>query len=184
MALARGPVIYRAPSMSPELSESAKDEHEHPEEFVPRLLLPPPRTGLAALRYRAAVTVLRIAHSVGLDQAQVTYVARLGFFLVKMVSLARPCWPFMVNLEVSVPLVIVAALDVGVSSSAAMPLVRRRSREHHRLWMTRAWGFVTSVILLVLHLAVVWLARRWEALCIAATHQSTWDHWEPDPVEH
>jgi hypothetical protein len=183
MTLTRKPVIYRAPSISPESSELARHESEHPEEFVPRLLLPPPRTGLSAIQYRTAANILRIANSVGLNQPQLSYVSRLSFFLVKLMVLGRPCWPFMVNLGVSAPLLVVAALDLASASSYGATLTRYRSVEHHGLSMARPWGLRTSLVLLVLHFAVVWLAGRWEALCAAAPQENHWAHWEADTIE-
>ncbi|CAK7233094.1 putative serine/threonine-protein kinase iks1 [Sporothrix curviconia] len=116
------------------------------------LLMPPPTTRWGEVRHRTAVFLYRHAESLA-------FVVRTALFLSKIVSLTRPCWPYTVRAGVGASLLVLAALDLG------MP----RTPTH--------WGWWGSLVLLVVHFAVLGLAARSEVLC-TSTDDEPWDAWE------
>jgi hypothetical protein len=130
------------------------------------LLMPPPPTRLGALTQSIEVArhhLQLVGHRHG-DSIQL--VLRLLLFLVKLLSLAKPCWPYMVNLEVGVPLMTIAAIDLGIPAQKDP-----YSRESGLAWN---WGLRTSVTLLIVHFLGLWLATRWTSLCALAPHWMDW----------
>lgn len=117
--------------------------------FSPPLLLPPPRSRTNALQQQ-------LIQLTSIDRATLTHATRTGLFLAKLATLARPCFPYVARPEVSVPLVLVAALDFGGA--------RRASAGWARL------------LLLVLHFVALWVARRWGALCVVPPRDA-WAEW-------
>ncbi|CAK7236924.1 putative serine/threonine-protein kinase iks1 [Sporothrix bragantina] len=116
------------------------------------LLMAPPTTRWGEARHRAAIFLYRHAESLA-------FVVRTALFLTKMASLTRPCWPYTVRVGVGASLVLLAALDLG------MP----RTMSH--------WGWWGSLVLLVVHFAVLGLAARSEVLC-TLTGEEPWGTWE------
>ncbi|KAK1245869.1 hypothetical protein MKX07_004938 [Trichoderma sp. CBMAI-0711] len=167
--------------------------HAHSE--GPLLLAPPPQQ-FSTIPHGAGLLLMRFCAITGVTPDTVKYLGRLGLFLVKLATLVRPCWPYMTTLEVGGPLVLLAVLDLGLpttshhhSSSAAaaatnvrtagnVALGPRRRPSHGELATSlfRQTGVGTRLLFLALHLAVVWQAARWEALCVAVPRDE-WDGW-------
>ncbi|RDA91870.1 hypothetical protein CP533_0365 [Ophiocordyceps camponoti-saundersi (nom. inval.)] len=144
------------------------------ETFSPPLLMAPPRTRGAELRYQLQMAAHRLVTVFGVGEGMIGYIARLGFFLLKLGSLARPCWPLAASPQVSIPLVVVAALDLGLSSGS--PFTRRRRRRVVAGLSLQLSLFPTSLVLLAFHFIVLWLARRWSTLCVSAPSED-WNQW-------
>ena len=148
---------------------------------TPRLLLPPPSGGaLSQLRRRGAAGLARLLTLVGLDGEGVNHGFRVALLLLKMGLLAQPCWPYMTRLEVGLPLLLVATMDVRPpppppphAGSAAVIWDRQHG---HDLSSFRIRGFWTSMLLLVAHGVVVWMAAEWNSLCVADPRDE-WAGW-------
>lgn len=99
----------------------------------------------------------------------------LGIFLAKMLALTRPCLPFMFNLAAGLPLVLLAALDLGVT------LTRRSSGILDEHASNRAqsgrhldWGPRTSLVLVGLHFLFAGAMDRFDVLCSPPPDGSAW----------
>ena len=144
----------------------------------PPLLMAPPLTRGGAASYQIEVALDRMVTALGLSWDLLSYITRLGVFLLKLGTLGRPCWPYVARLEVSIPLVIVAALDLGlptITTSFAM----RQSQSDQSALVARylpSAGIGTSLILLGLHFAVLWVARKWDTLCVSIPRDD-WAEW-------
>ncbi|KAI1856397.1 hypothetical protein JX265_011644 [Neoarthrinium moseri] len=135
----------------------------------PPLLMPPPTTFWGDMQHRREITqhhILRFYHD-NIDG--IVFLSRLGLFLIKMASLARICWPFMVRLEMGAPLIGIAAIDLGMPHKDGLvvpyqggPRMRRRSGSSR--W---TWGWRVSGALLMLHFSIIWAAWRWDNSCAA-----------------
>ncbi|KAM5372530.1 hypothetical protein ACJZ2D_007430 [Fusarium nematophilum] len=159
----------RDASESPEL-------HERRSSQSPPLLLAPPTPPSGALRERLGMFLIHIMTVSGPTLPLVSYITRLGLFAVKITSLTRPCWPFMVQPNIAIPLVAVAALDLGLPRLTTYPATVRPGYGDNFSTGLRAWGLGTSFILLCLHFTVLWVAGGWETLC-AARQQEGWVEW-------
>ncbi|KAF2091840.1 kinase-like protein [Saccharata proteae CBS 121410] len=113
---------------------------------TPRLMLPPPRTYSSRL--------YQIFASAG-----VVMVLKITFFVIKLLSLSRPCTPFAASPWVSYPLLCAAALDFAFMGFG------------HQRWPV--W-LASSLLQLTVHLAVVGLAMNWDALCVRRA--PVWQH--------
>lgn len=169
MTVTRSQDGYREPSPTRRTEVTASTDEAS---FRPPLLLAPPRSRTSELQHRLSLSLFRLFSFLGLEQTMVNYVVRLSLFLFKIATLARPCFPYVPSPQVSIPLVLVAAIDFGlpgpVSSSS---MVRRASVRRSAIG-----GPGTSTVLLVLHLAVLWTASRWGALCVPAP-RDVWADW-------
>lgn len=86
-------------------------------------------------------------------------------FLAKMAALTRPCLPFVFKLTTGLPLILIAALDLGAT-------VTRRSSGHWDGSVDRAhpgprldWGTKTSLVLLGFHFLSAWALNQLGLLC-------------------
>ncbi|KAF4469822.1 iks kinase [Fusarium albosuccineum] len=165
---------FSAPSVrdAPEVPEL----HERQSSQSPPLLLAPPSTTSNALRDRLAIFLMRIITISGPNFPLLSYMTRLGLFAIKITSLTRPCWPFMVQPNFAIPLVAVAALDLGLPRLTSYPPAVTQGYGDYFSSGPRAWGLGTSLILLCLHFTVLWVASGWETLC-AASEQERWVEW-------
>ncbi|PHH58521.1 hypothetical protein CDD81_5488 [Ophiocordyceps australis] len=143
----------------------------------------PPRTGAAEVRYQLDLAMYRVCRLLGLHHGLSGHVGRLALFLVKLAALAQPCWPYVTRLEVALPLLLVAALDLGVSRGGRrVPLdvaggtSAAAAAAHHDVAARAPSGMVTSLFLVALHFGVLWLARRWNVLCVVPA-QHDWGEW-------
>ncbi|KAK0385098.1 hypothetical protein NLU13_7576 [Sarocladium strictum] len=149
--------------------DQSTDGHEEP--LLSPLLLPgpPSTTMLGRLTSTTQVAMQRVGRITGVTSATVEYVSRLSLFLVKLSSLAQPCWPYMPTLQVAIPLVVLAALDLRVSSTEL-------TNGHHRGLRWRA--IITTIGLLTLHVGLLWVARSQDALCIVIQQEiDGWPDW-------
>ncbi|CCF45643.1 hypothetical protein CH063_03660 [Colletotrichum higginsianum] len=159
--------------LSPEREESVDSSKDEPLNSPP-LLMPPPATPFEALRHKLMIGRMRASQLVRYNANPLLAVLRLGFFLSKMLSLTRPCWPFMVSPNIAAPLVMLAALDLGLASAGTRPLTPYGRETSRRMpnGLPWAWGLRGSVVLVVLHLIVLWFGRHWNSLCTRGSN--TW----------
>ncbi len=154
---------YHRPTINTDLGRHSSHEISTP------LLLPPPRTHLEQLQHQTMLAVFRTCSLIGLQRHTVVYAARIGIFALKITTLTRPCWPYMPSLQVSIPLISVAILDL-----ASQPNPRQSSRQ--LLFSSVSRGPWTALLLLTFHFAVLWLASRWNTLCARALRDE-WTDW-------
>ncbi|KAH6609036.1 iks kinase [Trichoderma cornu-damae] len=150
------------------------NDHAHPD--GPLLLAPPPQ-GASTIPRGAGLLILRFCAAMGAAPDAVRYLGRLSLFLFKLATLIRPCWPYMASLQVGVPLVLLAVLDLGLpTASTNTTLARRPSHGELVTSLSRQTGLGTRLLFLALHLAAVRMASRWNALCVAVPHDE-WASW-------
>lgn len=157
---------YARPSVT-----SSNADH-HPREPLPspertlrpasNLLMAPPTTWTGHIRHKLWLGYYHLAQLVGLGDESVSvsvpFLLRLGIFLGKMLTLLRPCWPYVVNPWLGAVLVLIAGLDLGPVPSMAQP---RSSWERSTgLRPVRISGFLVLV-----HFVILWAAGRWGPLC-------------------
>ncbi|KZL70338.1 calcium-dependent protein kinase [Colletotrichum tofieldiae] len=152
--------------LSPEREESVDSIKDEPLSSPP-LLMPPTATPSEALQHKLMIASMRASQLVRYNAGPLLAVLRLGFFLSKMLSLTRPCWPFMASPNIAAPLVILAALDLGLANAGTRPLGRYGQETSRRIsnGLPWAWGLRGSVLLAVLHMIVLWVGGRWNSLC-------------------
>lgn len=115
---------------------------------TPRLMLPPPSS--FALRVHNFFATPAVAS-----------VLKLSMFLIKVLSLSRPCSPFAANPWVAYPLLCMAALDFGfLGAMISIPLARGSP------WARLQVGLVGSLVLLAVHFFVTAGAASWGRLCV------------------
>lgn len=142
---------------------SVHDSHDGPDPkerdvlHTPPLLMAPPDRSVDSLSHKIGMIVFRAWALLRPFVSTMGYFVRLGLFVVKMVSLARPCWPYMVSLHLGIPLVAVAALDLGLPRMGIVYSYNRRT-----------WGIATSLALLILHFSILWMTSGRAALCAMA----------------
>jgi serine/threonine protein kinase len=131
---------------------------QHPPAVINTPLLPAPPTTLSStIEQRLRLMyhdVMRFNHEY---TEMLLFFGRLGLFFAKVASLTKPCWPYMVNLQLGGALVTIAAVDLSLSRQPVSPLS----------------GWRASVVLLVLHFLVLWAASRWGTVC--AEIRDEWD---------
>ncbi|KAM3532998.1 hypothetical protein MY4038_003717 [Beauveria bassiana] len=153
-------------------------DHHHQRAPTTPLLLPPPRSRWAEIEHRISVVLYHACHALGIETQSLVYAFQLALFALKTATLARPCWPYVANLEVCAPLLVVAALELLFASSpvshvgGGSPL--RGGQRYHVGGLFQARG--TGALLLAFHFATLWLAGRWDALCVHGPHQE-WTDW-------
>ncbi|KAH6978967.1 kinase-like domain-containing protein [Fusarium venenatum] len=160
----RSSIVTPAVSVS-DASESA-DLHERRSSQSPPLLMPPPTTAADALRRRATIFILHFMNLAGSHSPLLSYIIRLGLFGIKVTTLVRPCWPLMAELNVAIPLIGVAALDLGLPQVTSYSPMMIQGHGDYFSSGPRAWGLGMSLVLLVLHFTVLWVASGWETLCV------------------
>lgn len=139
------------------------------------LLMPPPATPLEQARHQVVVAHHNLSLFIGRHASPLVSSIRLAFFGVKMASLTRPCWPYVVNPVIGTFLVIVAGMDLAIPAAAsnAGPSPRRlltraglASRTDARGVASRwRWDLRISLVLLFVHLFVLWAAFSQGRLC-------------------
>lgn len=90
----------------------------------------------------------------------------VGIFLAKMAALTRPCLPFMFNMAMGLPLILLAALDLGVAltrHSSEMPGDLSLNRGHPRRHLD--WSPRTSLMLLGFHFLSAGVLGHLNMLC-------------------
>ncbi|KAI0197652.1 kinase-like domain-containing protein [Astrocystis sublimbata] len=170
-------VLSRSQELHPPADRStlSSGRQNSPTAHTP-LLMPAPVGPLGTFSHHAAlcqhhVTVFIRAHS-----TSISLFYRLLFFLVKVISLAKACWPFMVSLGIGLPLLGTSALDLALPSDVSRAAVDGgRVRFATRTSSIWHWGWKGSVLLFVLHFLVLWSTSRWGNLCVAA--KENWVEW-------
>jgi len=134
--------------------------------------MPPPTTFLGDVRHRGSVAQHHARLFLAQHAEPAESLLRLGLFLAKMVTLSRPCWPYMVNWRVGAALVAVAGMDLGipVRRGVALPRQPPTSGPPDRDEGATAFGggrrdWRVSAVLLAVHFLVLAAVSRWGALC-------------------
>ncbi|CAM1508553.1 Fc.00g054010.m01.CDS01 [Cosmosporella sp. VM-42] len=148
--------------------------------FSPPLLMAPPNS-TNTLHQRLKVMLSDTLDVSGPYLIVLGYLVRLSLFAVKITYLARPCWPYMINLQVGIPLLAVAALDLGLPRLTSSSLTLRSARTSSALSSPLAWGMGTSTVLLALHFFILWIALGRNTLC-ATPPQESWHEWSQPEV--
>lgn len=137
----------------------------------------PPLTKSEEIRYRAGIVLHSLMTPLAPTQELLIYAVRLGLFLLKLGILGGQCWPYVPGLEVGVPLIVVAALELGLPSMTAAAGARRGTGARSLvLRYLPPLGPGTSLALLALHFYVIWVARRWNTLCVSVPTDD-WVDW-------
>jgi len=139
------------------------------------LLMPPPATPLEHARHQVVVAHHNLSLFLARHASPVVSSIRLAFFVVKMASLARPCWPYVVNPVIGAFLVVVAGMDLDIPAAAsnAGPSPRRLLTRAGLPSRPDVGGVASrwrrdlriSLVLLFLHVVVMWAAFSQDRLC-------------------
>ncbi|PKS09659.1 hypothetical protein jhhlp_004278 [Lomentospora prolificans] len=136
----------------------------------PLLLAPPmafddePRRGLRA-------TLIQRLYGISGDVIMRPTFLRLILFLVKMVTLSRSCLPYMFNLTLGLPLIFLAGLDLGISTTesvgapSAFLTPGDPRAAHGRLGMRWMRGYSMSIALFGAHMLLIWALAGFGMLC-------------------
>lgn len=135
------------------------------EAFGPPLLMAPPEGTANALSRRLGLLPFRIWACLRPYLSILGYLVRLNLFVVKIISLGRPCWPYMTNLQIAIPLLAAAALDVGFPQGTGSSITVHSIRMNAFSSNPRVWAVGKSLALLFLHFAVLWICSSRHALC-------------------
>jgi hypothetical protein len=130
----------------------------------PPLLMPPPTTILADVRHRMQLSWLRMRTLIESNTESLVAIIRLGIFVIKIVTMTRPCWPYMININVGIPLMVLAGMDLGILNTGGMVVSRSPSgtgRHEFTPASRLAWDLWTSVALLALHMLALWITSKW-----------------------
>jgi serine/threonine protein kinase len=140
------------------------------------LLMPPPTGPLGTIRHEALLCQHHVTEFIRTHFASISLVCKLSFFLIKITSLTRICWPFMISLGIGIPLVGAAGLDLAVFSDVSNVIIDSgRPGYTVRTASAWRWGWRVSVLLLALHFIALWATSRWGNLCVAA--RDGWVDW-------
>lgn len=142
-----------------EIIESLAERRDRSRSPQTPLLMPPPSTRLSSVKTRLTIYRHNIGTWVMLNHRTLSIAARLVIFVVKMYALTKPCLPLATKPLVAYPLLLLAALDLGLGTVTD--------------W--RLTAFLTAA-----HFAVVMISMRHNNLC--AGGRELWE-WEVD-VHH
>ncbi|KAK7999520.1 serine/threonine-protein kinase iks1 [Apiospora arundinis] len=137
-------------------SEDEGAEHHLHTQPSPPLLMPPPTTVLEDIRYRGVLLLHRVWYLYHQNADTVLFLVRFALFVIKMSSFSQLCSPYMVKASVSLPLVSLAALDLGLPRRQGLVRWRPQITGYQAgglAHLNSGWS-VTS-ILLVVHFAVL-----------------------------
>ncbi|KAI2463125.1 kinase-like protein [Annulohypoxylon bovei var. microspora] len=160
--------------LSPDRGRSTAVAHPQPSPTLHTpLLLAPPAGPPRSLRQRAQHLLIYLSNS---HTDSIVFTFRLLLFLIKILSLARQCWPFTATLSIGVPLIGIAGIDLGIHRDAFTPIHEGGSRmlppSALSYWR---WGWRGSFVLLALHFVALWSFSQFGVLC--AAFQDTWTDW-------
>ncbi|KAK7753062.1 putative serine/threonine-protein kinase iks1 [Diatrype stigma] len=131
--------------------------HHDGQPLSPALLMPPPPSYAITLRILGHPALQQFVFG---NVDSLAFLFRLGLFVVKMTALFRPCWPYMVSVEAAVPLVGIAALDLGMPGSGGGHGSSNGLQRRHRPYGVPARGWRLSVVAFVLHFFVLAVFSR------------------------
>ncbi|KAI0421911.1 kinase-like domain-containing protein [Xylaria grammica] len=140
------------------------------------LLMPAPTGPLGKFSHHAILFQHHVTSFFQAHSGSISRFCKFLFFIAKIISLSRVCWPFMVSFGIGIPLVGAAGLDLIVASEASNATMNSgRTRYAARTPSIWYWGWKGSLILLALHFAALWVTSQWGNLCVAA--REGWVDW-------
>ncbi|KAI2782527.1 kinase-like protein [Daldinia loculata] len=161
---------------SPERGRATGIVHSQPAPTLhTSLLLAPPAGALGTLEQQTRGSLVYLARR---HAYSVIFTLRLVIFLVKVVSIARACWPFTVSLGVGVPLLGLAGIDLGIPlrSDTVLSSHEREQHEHVEPGLSHwSWGLRGSFVLLTFHFVALWALSRLGVVCVS--FGDTWTDW-------
>ena len=165
----------RHPSLDP--SYASRSPSPQPSPTIQPPLLMPARAGpLSSLSYYAVLCQHYTTVFFQANSATILLCFRLSLFSIKIASLTRVCWPYMLSLGIGIPLVGAAGLDLAIASETSSGMRDRgRARYSAPTPFVRLWGWKGSLLLLALHFGALWIASRRGNLCAAA--RESWVDW-------
>ncbi|GAW25752.1 putative calcium-dependent protein kinase [Rosellinia necatrix] len=158
-------------------SSDSRSPSPHPAATVHTpLLMPVPLGPLGTFSHRAVLYQHNLSTFTRAHSGSILLCYKLILFLIKMASLTRVCWPFMVNVSIGIPLISAAALDLAVTSGTSNVIIDGgRPRFSARTSPVWHWGWKGSLILLALHFLALGATSRWGGLCVSA--REGWVDW-------
>ena len=151
------------PSPTSQLTHE-QQRHTHNGRLKPTLttplLMPPPSTRLSSLKHQVSLYRHYLSHWAQHNRQALHLIARLAIFLLKILSISKPCSPVATREVIWYPLMGLAALELSLGNRIG-------------------WRVVGS--LAALHVMVVWWGLRWSAhgLCADRTLDGEWG-WGDD----
>lgn len=149
----------------------------------PPLLMAPPTTWTGDVRQRVQLGWYQIGQLIEFNGVSISlpFLVRLGIFLGKVVSLTRPCWPYMVDPWLGSVLLLLGGLDLGSTvtpppSNSSLYLIPRRATWDDAGQNGPGFGLRDvrlSVLLVILHFVILWVANRSGPLCALYTPNGT-----------
>ncbi|KAL7620568.1 putative serine/threonine-protein kinase iks1 [Parahypoxylon ruwenzoriense] len=154
------------------------DHSQLPPTINTPLLLAPPAGPYGTLPQRLSLFQHRLTYFTRNNADSIMFAFRLVIFLIKMTSLARPCWPFTVSLGVGIPLIGIAGFDLGTPFNRGIFIPA--NEEPSRTYIPASsspwnWGWKGSLVLLAFHFLALWVFSRWGVLCV--TFEDNWAEW-------
>ncbi|KAK6949069.1 hypothetical protein Daesc_009142 [Daldinia eschscholtzii] len=161
---------------SPERGRATGVAHSQPPPTLHTpLLLAPPAGALGTLGQQSQSGLAYLIHN---HADSIMFTLRLIIFLVKVVSLARACWPFTISLGVGVPLLGLAGIDLSIPLQSDV-LLSNHERARRRLIRSGlshwSWGLRGSFVLLTFHFIVLWALSDLGILCVS--FGDSWSDW-------
>lgn len=151
------------PSPSAQLTRESKrsGSHQRSPSRIPTittpLLMPPPATPMSTLKHRISLCQHYLVSWASHNRQILLLIVKLVIFLVKMISITRPCLPAATRQVLLYPLVSLAALELALGTKAS-------------------WRFV-SVFAAAHVLMLVWAVRWGGGLCERRGLSGEWE-WE------
>ncbi|KAK8075641.1 hypothetical protein PG997_010304 [Apiospora hydei] len=152
------------------------EERLHPQPSPP-LLMAPPTTVLEDIRHRGILLQHRAWYIYHQNADTALFLVRFALFVVKMYSFAQLCWPYMAKPSVGLPLVSLAALDLGLPQRQEVIRWRSQPLGYRAGGLGRLnSGWSVTSILLVVHFAVLASIHRWGSVCagLSGDYKAYW----------
>ncbi|KAK8064566.1 hypothetical protein PG994_007204 [Apiospora phragmitis] len=159
----------------PSEDEGAEDHHHS--QPSPPLLMAPPTTVLEDIRHRGILLQHQVWYVYHQNADTALFLVRFALFVVKMYSFAQVCWPYMAKPSVSLPLVSLAALDLGLPRRQDLIRWRQQSTGYRSGGLGRLNnGWSVTSILLVIHFTVLASIQRWGSACagLSSDYKAYW----------
>lgn len=151
--------------------------HDNPP-ISPALLLPPPNFTTFPPFTTRVLGHPALQQFIYVNIDTLAFLFRFALFVVKMAALVRPCWPYMVSVEAAIPLVGVAALDLGLPMPRNDRVDRGRGgpggggRYGGGGILRRGWK--ASLVAFLLHFFILAVVGRWGTLCALPRDWMDW----------
>lgn len=139
---------------------------------APPLLMPPPTTIWDDIKHSGMLSWHSTCRFYSSNAEGIVFLLRLGMFLVKMASLTRMCWPLAARLEISTPLLGVAAMDLGMPYKDTLGVRQQEGSRGPQSSATSRWNWSWGLggALFILHFVILWSAKYWARPCLS--------HWD------